>query len=131
MLGTFQHSSLRIEVNAKETDIRDSLLRPSQLQKWLWLQQFNPGLPERFQPGLTFTSSLGPVKIEHYVDVSQPNCLRLLLSHGIDGFHEWYWGEGWVQSRLEGISILPLNLGQTISLIQLREFLARKNIPQN
>ncbi len=130
MLGTFQHSSLRIEVNAKEADIRDSLLRPSQLQKWLWPQQFNPGLPEQFQPGLTFTTSLGPVTIQHYVDVSQPNCLRLLLSHGIDGFHEWYWGEGWVQSRLEGISILPLNLGQTISLIQLREFLVKKNIPQ-
>ncbi|HEY9866068.1 MAG TPA: hypothetical protein V6D21_17990 [Candidatus Obscuribacterales bacterium] len=131
MLGTFQQSSLRIEVNAKEADIRDSLLRPSQLQKWLWPQRFDPGLPEQFQPGLTFTSSLGPVKIEHYVDVSQPNCLRLLLSHGIDGFHEWYWGEGWVQSRLEGISILPLNLGQTLSLIQLRDFLARKNIPHN
>lgn len=131
MLGTFQHSSIRIEVNAKEADIRDSLLRPSQLQKWLWPQRFDPGLPEQFQPGLTFTSSLGPVKVQHYVDVSQPNCLRLLLSHGIDGFHEWYWGEGWVQSRLEGISILPLNLGQTLSLIKLREFLARKNIPQN
>lgn len=131
MLGTFQHSSIRIEVNAKEADIRDSLLRPSQLEKWLWPQRFDPGLPEQFQPGLTFTSSLGPVKVQHYVDVSQPNCLRLLLSHGIDGFHEWYWGEGWVQSRLEGISILPLNLGQTLSLIQLREFLARKNIPQN
>ncbi|CAD5962387.1 hypothetical protein [Planktothrix agardhii] len=130
MLGTFQHSSLRIEVNAKEADIRDSLLRPSQLQKWLWPQQFNPGLPEQFQPGLTFTTSLGPVTIQHYVDVSQPNCLRLLLSQGIDGFHEWYWGEGWIQSRLEGISILPLNLGQTISLIQLREFLVKKNIPQ-
>ncbi|HBW57332.1 MAG TPA: hypothetical protein DEF27_05815 [Oscillatoriales bacterium UBA8482] len=131
MLGTFQHSSIRIEVNAKEADIRDSLLRPSQLQKWLWPQRFDPGLPEQFQPGLTFTSFLGPVKVQHYVDVSQPNCLRLLLSHGIDGFHEWYWGEGWVQSRLEGISILPLNLGQTLSLIQLREFLSRKNIPQN
>ncbi|SKB16012.1 conserved hypothetical protein [Planktothrix sp. PCC 11201] len=130
MLGTFQQSSIRIEVNAKEADIRDSLLRPIQLQKWLWPQQFNPGIPEQLQSGLTFTSSLGPVKIQHYVDVSQPNCLRLLLSQGIDGFHEWYWGEGWVQSRLEGISILPLNLGQTISLIQLREFLVKKNIPQ-
>lgn len=131
MLGTFQQSSLRIEVNAKEADIRDSLLRPIQLQKWLWPQQFGPGLPEQLQPGLSFTSSLGLVKIKHYVDVSQPHCLRLLLSQGIDGFHEWYWGEGWVQSRLEGISILPLNLGQTISLIQLREFLVRKNIRQN
>ncbi len=127
MLGTFQQSSIRIELNAKEADIRDSLLRPSQLQKWLWPQQFNPGLPEQFQPGLNFTSSLGPVTIQHYVDVSQPNCLRLLLSQGIDGFHEWYWGEGWVQSRLEGISILPLNLGQTMNLIRLRDFLVNKN----
>ena len=131
MLGTFQQSSLRIEVNAKETDIRDSLIRPSQLQKWLWPQQFSPGLPEQFQAGLIFTSSLGPVTIEHYVDVAQPNCLRLLLSRGIDGFHEWYWGEGWVQSRLEGISLLPLNLGQTLSLIRLREFLATQNLAKS
>jgi hypothetical protein len=124
MLGTFQQSSLRIEVNAKEADIRDSLIRPSQLQKWLWPQQFSPGLPEQFQAGLIFTSSLGPVTIEHYVDVAQPNCLRLLLSRGIDGFHEWYWGEGWIQSRLEGISLLPLNLGQTINLMRLKDFLA-------
>jgi hypothetical protein len=123
MLGTFQHSSLRIEVNAKEADIRDSLMRPSQLQQWLWPQQFSPGLPEQFQTGLIFTSSLGPVTIEHYVDVAQPNCLRLLLSRGIDGFHEWYWGEGWIQSRLEGISLLPLNLGQTINLMRLKDFL--------
>ena len=126
MLGTFQQSSLRIEVNAKEADIRDSLIRPSQLQKWLWPQQFSPGLPEQFQAGLIFTSSLGPVTIEHYVDVAQPNCLRLLLSRGIDGFHEWYWGEGWIQSRLEGISLLPLNLGQTINLMRLKDFLASK-----
>jgi len=123
MLGTFQQSSLRIEVNAKEADIRDSLMRPSQLQQWLWPQQFSPGLPEQFQAGLIFTSSLGVVTIQHYVDVAQPNCLRLLLSRGIDGFHEWYWGEGWVQSRLEGISLLPLNLGQTINLMRLKDFL--------
>ncbi|MFM6194538.1 MAG: hypothetical protein ACKPEN_08040 [Planktothrix sp.] len=126
MLGTFQQSSLRIEVNAKEADIRDSLMRPSQLQQWLWPQQFSPGLPEQFQAGLIFTSSLGVVTIQHYVDVAQPNCLRLLLSRGIDGFHEWYWGEGWVQSRLEGISLLPLNLGQTINLMRLKDFLASK-----
>lgn len=39
-------------------------------------------------------------------------------------------GEGWVQSRLEGISILPLNLGQTLNLIRLRDFLVNKNQPQ-
>ncbi|MEG5215625.1 hypothetical protein QUB48_07680 [Microcoleus sp. ARI1-A5] len=42
-------------------------------------------------------------------------------------FHQWYWGDGWVQSRLEGVSLLPLNLGQTASLLRLREFLAGKH----
>lgn len=124
MLGTFQQSNLRIEVEASEVAIRESLSRPSQLQKWLWPQQFSPGLPEQFQAGMTFTSSIGPVTIQHYVDVAESNCLRFLLSGGIDGFHEWYWGEGWIQSRLEGISVLPLNLGQTMNLMRLKEFLS-------
>ena len=49
--------------------------------------------------------------------------LRMILKQGIDGYHEWLWGDGWVQSRLEGISLLPLNLGQTFSLLKLRLFL--------
>ncbi|NER31264.1 MAG: hypothetical protein F6J89_27510, partial [Symploca sp. SIO1C4] len=64
-----------------------------------------------------------PVTIQHQTEVVDDNCLRLILSQGIDGFHEWYWGDGWVQSRLEGVSLLPLNLGQTINLLQLRQFL--------
>ncbi|MGF1492512.1 MAG: hypothetical protein ACFBSC_08675 [Microcoleaceae cyanobacterium] len=123
MLGTFQQSSLRIEVEASEVLIRDSLTCPEQFRQWLWPQQFSPGLPERFKQGLSFTSSIGPVKIQHYVDVAETICLRMLLSEGIDGFHEWYWGQGWVQSRLEGVSLIPLNLGQTINLFRLREFL--------
>ncbi|EAW36485.1 hypothetical protein [Lyngbya sp. PCC 8106] len=126
MLGTFQQSNLRIEVEASEVAIRESLLRPSQLQQWLWPQQFSPGLPEQFQTGMTFTSSIGPVTIQHYVDVAESNCLRFLLSQGIDGFHEWYWGEGWIQSRLEGISVIPLNLGQTINLVRLKDFLSHQ-----
>ncbi len=81
-------------------------------------------MPEQLHQGLTFTSWTGPVTIRHQVEVATPTCLRLLLSQGIDGFHEWYWGEGWVQSRLEGISMLPLNLGQTLNLLRLRQFLA-------
>ena len=127
MLGTFQQSNLRIEVEASEVAIRESLSRPSQLQKWLWPQQFSPGLPEQFQAGMTFTSSIGLVTIQHYVDVAESNCLRFLLSGGIDGFHEWYWGEGWIQSRLEGISVLPLNLGQTMNLMRLKEFLSHQH----
>ncbi len=126
MLGNFQKSHLRIEVEASATAIRDSLLRPALLQQWLWPQRFAPGLPEELHAGLAFTSTIGPVTIHHQVDVAESNCLRLLLSQGIDGFHEWYWGDGWVQSRLEGVSLLPLNLGQTMSLLRLREFLAGK-----
>ena len=124
MLGNFHQSQLRIEVEASETAIRDSLLRPVQLQQWLWPQRLTAGMPEQLHQGLTFTSWTGPVAIHHQVEVATLTCLRLLLSQGIDGFHEWYWGEGWVQSRLEGISILPLNLGQTFNLLRLRQFLA-------
>lgn len=123
MLGTFQQSQIRIEVEASITAIRDSLLRPVHLQKWLWSQRFPAGMPEQLHQGLTFTNWTGPVAIHHQVDVATPICLRLVLSQGIDGFHEWQWGEGWVQSRLEGVSILPLNLGQTFSLLSLRQFL--------
>ncbi len=124
MLGTYQQSKLRIEVEAGEAAIADSLSRPAQLQKWLLLGRFDSNLPQEIYPGLTFTSWVGPIAIQHQVEVAQPNCLRLLLSGGIDGFHEWYWGEGWVQSRLEGVSLLPLSLGQTLSLLRLKEFLA-------
>lgn len=123
MLGNFQQSQLRIEVEASETAIRDSLLRPVELQKWLWPQRLSSGMPEQLQSGFNFTSWIGPVAIQHQVQVATPICLRLLLSGGIDGFHEWYWGEGWVQSRIEGISLLPLNLSQTLGLLRLRQFL--------
>ena len=123
MLGTFQQSHLRIEVEAPHTVIRDSLLNSEQLRQWLWLQRFSEGLPEQLHQGLAFTTWTGPVAIQHQVEVAQANCLRLLLSQGIDGYHEWYWGEDWVQSRLEGVSLLPLNLCQTLSLLRLRQFL--------
>ncbi|MBD2693705.1 hypothetical protein [Anabaena catenula] len=128
MLGTFQQSQIRIEIEASVNAIHDSLLRPAQLQKWLLGQSFAPGMPETLETGFDFTTSTGLVQIHHHVDVVKPNCLRLLLSNGIDGFHEWYWGEGWVQSRLEGVSILPLKLGQTLSLLSLRQFLASQKI---
>ena len=122
MLGQFQKSNLRIEVPATASVIRDSLLHTSKLKQWLWPQRLSPGLPEKLYSGLTFTSWLGFVPVEHKVELVNDNCLRLLLSQGIDGYHEWYWGEGWVQSRLEGISLLPLSLGQTLSLLRLRQF---------
>jgi hypothetical protein len=124
MLGTYQKSHLRIEVEASEQIIRDSLLETKKLIEWMWPQNFPSSLPEKLNTGLTFTSWLGLLAIDHEVQMIDENCLRLLLSKSIDGYHEWYWGEGWVQSRLEGISLLPLNLGQTFSLLKLKRYLA-------
>lgn len=124
MLGTFQKSHLRIEVEANEQTIRDSLLQIDNLSKWISPANFATSVSGKLQKGLTFTTSLGLITIEHEVQTAENNCLRLLLSRGIDGYHEWYWGDGWIQSRLEGISLLPLNLGQTFSLMRLRQFLA-------
>jgi hypothetical protein len=129
MLGTFQQSHLRIEVNAAAIAIQNSLLCPAQLQQWLWPQQLPAGLPDRLSAGLTFTMGFGPITVQQDVVIANANCLRLLLSRGIDGFHEWYWGDGWIQSRLEGVSLLPLNLGNTLSLWQLRQMLTDRVPP--
>jgi len=88
----------------------------------------SPNLPDNLEEGLTFTSWLGLIPIQHQVLLANDQCLRLLLSQGIDGYHEWYWGDGWLQSRLEGISLLPLNLGQTLSLLKLRLFLSNQKL---
>jgi hypothetical protein len=123
MFGTFQQSSLRIEVEATAEQLRESLTHPAKLQNWLWFERLSAGLPTELQTGLKFTGWVGPIPIQHQVDLSEPNRIRFLLSQGIDGFHEWAWGEGWVQSRLEGISLLPINLGQTVSLLSLKQAL--------
>jgi hypothetical protein len=122
MLGNFQESNLRIEVNASEQIIKDSLLERDRLKQWMWPQKF-ASLSGKLTPGDTFVSSLGLVEIDHKVDLVDDRSLRLILSKGIDGFHEWHWGDGWLQSRLEGVSILPLNLIQTFSLFRLRQYL--------
>lgn len=125
MLGSFQQSNLRIEVDAKEEAIKDSLLESDRLKQWMWPQNFT-SLSGRLSTGDTFISSIGLIEIEHQVEIVGDNCLRLLLSKGIDGYHEWSWGDGWLQSRLEGVSMLPLNLGQTVSLFRLRQYLNTK-----
>ena len=122
MLGSFQQRPLRLEVDASEKIIRDSLLESDRLKQWMWPQSF-ASLSGRLSPGNTFVSSLGLAEIEHQVEVVEDNSLRLLLSKGIDGFHEWHWGDGWLQSHIEGVSLLPLNFGQTFSLFRLRQYL--------
>ena len=121
MFGNFQRSELRIEVPATPSTIRDRLLSPSALKKWLFPQQVSFSSPDLLTLGTKFETSFGSLVVESQVDRVDSQCLRLLLSQGVDGYHEWYWGEGWVQSRLEGISLLPLNLYQTATLLRLRQ----------
>jgi hypothetical protein len=71
--------------------------------------------------GFQYRSTFGPIVVEYIVDRVDSQCLRLLLSNSIDGYHDWSWGEGWVQSRIEGISLIPLNLHQTTTLLRLRQ----------
>ncbi|MGB3291910.1 MAG: hypothetical protein WBB01_02835 [Phormidesmis sp.] len=137
MFGTYQHSNLRIEVAASADKINESLTEPERLKKWLWPQQLNlsvDGIPVnnwsassnsvvKLSEGQEFESTLGPAKVGHKVEKLSAGGIRFVLSGSIDGFHEWQWGDGWVQSRLEGISLLPLNRGQTVSLFRLKQYL--------
>lgn len=120
MFGTFQQSQLRIEVQASGMVIRDCLLSGALLQQWLFPAQISLTPSEVLQQGLSFTTGLGPIAIHHDVERVDERSLRLILSQAIDGVHEWHWGDGWVQSALTGVSLLPLHLGQTASLLRLR-----------
>lgn len=125
MFGTFQQSHLRIELKASAQAIGESLLYPEKLRQWLLPQEISSGLPNQLELGLTFTSRFGLITIKHEVEMLGESYVRLLLSEGVDGYHEWCWDEGWVQSRLEGVSLLPLNLAQTATLLRLRQFVER------
>ena len=63
----------------------------------------------------------------HEVQSVTDHSLRLILSGAVDGYHEWQWGDGWVQGRLEGVSVLPLKLSQTLTLGRLRMVAANRS----
>ncbi|WP_404790212.1 hypothetical protein [Altericista sp. CCNU0014] len=124
MLGTFQQSQLRVEIGATASQLNQAILRTAQLRQWLFPQILTGNLLAELSPGLTFTSWIGFVPVEHNVDAVETEGLRLILSRGIDGIHEWQWGDGWVQSCLEGVSFLPLQAGNTATLLRLKAYLA-------
>jgi hypothetical protein len=124
MFGTFQQSQLRIELSATAPQLTQALTDTTHLRRWLLPQIIVGELPRELSLGLIFTSWTGFLPVEHRVDALDANSLRLLLSRGIDGIHEWQWGEGWVQSCLEGVSLLPLQAGNTASLLRLKTYLS-------
>lgn len=127
MFGNYQKSNLRLELDASASQISESLTVPDNLKQWLWPQHLSIGA-KALSEGEVFSSTLGPalgiVKVNHQVEALSPKGIRFLLSGSIDGFHEWQWGDGWVQSRIEGISLLPLSLGQTLGLTRLKQHLS-------
>jgi hypothetical protein len=120
MLGNFQQSQIRIEVAASATAIRQKLMSPVCLRQWLAPAKLSLANDALLQVQSVFSIELGPIKVDQMVSVASIDSLRLILSAGIDGYQEWYWGDGWIQSRLEGISMLPLGLLQTANLTRLR-----------
>jgi hypothetical protein len=128
MFGTLQQSSLRIEIAASADRLRACLTQPADLQKWLKFQRFPAGLPEVFTAGSKFTSYGGyAVPIQQTVEFVETDRIRFLLAQGIDGFHDWAWGDGWVQSQIEGVSLLPIGVGQSASLLLLKQYVKRLN----
>jgi hypothetical protein len=123
MLGTFQSSRLRIEVDATAQQLTHVLLGTVHIRRWLWPQYIEGALPPELHPGLTFTSYLGGIPVAHEVAIVEANALRFILSRAIDGFHEWHWGDGWIEVQLEGVSLLPLHLGQKATLLRLQTYL--------
>lgn len=121
MFGQFQQSNIRLEVKASSSTISESLTQSEQLKKWLWMQRWEK-LPNTLEVGAEFTTYLGFAPVTHCVEALNDQGVRFILSQGIDGFHEWSWSDGWLQSHLEGVSLLPLNLGQTVALLSLRHF---------
>lgn len=126
MFGSFQESKIRIEVQAPATIIRESFYHTKQLKTWLWTQHFERNLPDRLSPDLTFSTWIGPVEIQHQVAIADEQGLRFILSKGIDGYHEWSWGDNWIQGRLAGISLLPLNLGQSVALNNIKNYVEKQ-----
>ncbi len=124
MFGTFQQSQMRVEIEATASQLSRVLLQTASLRRWLLPQVIPEALPEELSTGLTFTSWAGFVPVAHSVAAVDADGVRLLLSRGIDGVHEWHWGEGWVQSCLVGVSYLPLQAGNVAALLRLKTYLA-------
>lgn len=123
MWGKFQQSELRIEISATENELRDSLVKVESLKKWFYPLQLKDKSKLELSSGDKFTFTLAMIEIHNEVKMINSNCYCVMLSGGIDGYQEWCWGDGWIQSRLEGISFLPLNLTQTLNLLRLRFWL--------
>jgi hypothetical protein len=126
MFGNFQQSHLRIELSATAQEIGRQLGFADGLRRLLAPSKVSLTGQEQLRSGDRFTATFGWVQVEQQLAVVSDRGLRLLLHGGIDGYQEWSWGDGWVQSRTEGISVLPLTALQTLQLIRLQQVLGHR-----
>ncbi|MBE9221240.1 hypothetical protein IQ215_00880 [Cyanobacterium stanieri LEGE 03274] len=126
MLGKFQSSQLRIEIEAGENILRQSILEVDSLKRWFFPLGLDKQLSSSLTKGARFKAYVGLAEINHEVKCIENNCICFILSGAIDGYQEWCWGDGWVQSSLEGVSLLPLKLGHSFNLFKFREFVGYK-----
>ncbi|TAD77624.1 MAG: hypothetical protein EA001_09715 [Oscillatoriales cyanobacterium] len=131
MFGNFQQAQLRLEIEATAAQIAESILHPAAWRHWIGPQRFSQPLPDRLTTGTVYTSWLGPLEIEHRVQWATDRSLCLVLAGAIDGYHERHWGDGWVQSSVAGVSVLPLRLGHVTSLWRLKTHLERQEHPSH
>jgi len=128
MLGHFQHSALRVELPATRQQIRQALVEPAALRQW-WFPGWPPEVDGPLTPGQRVELWWGVVPILAQVRDLRPDYLQWQFSRSVDGLQTWYWGEGWVQVQLEAVSLLPLGVGQTWQLWQLRAYIRRTSAP--
>ncbi|AGY57932.1 hypothetical protein [Gloeobacter kilaueensis] len=124
MFGSFQQSTVRVQVAAGAATIRRCLTQFDLVRRWAWTQSFPASLPEAMEAGLEFYSYFGPVPLGHRIARLNDNSLEMVLWQGVDGHIRWRWGDGWIQCTVAGVSLLPLALGQTAMLDSLTRFAA-------
>lgn len=129
MLGSFQQSTLRLEVDAQAEALRRCLTEAELLRQWMWPQQLEPGIPEQLEVGVIFESHVGLLTTGHRVDHCGEGRLQVVMWGAMDGLSEWVWGNGWAQLRVEAISLLPVAAGVWLSLRQLQRFAPQVRIP--
>ncbi|MEM6446558.1 MAG: hypothetical protein AAFY57_14695 [Cyanobacteria bacterium J06642_2] len=121
MLGTLQSSTTRIEVDATAAQLRKCLTDPATISRWVQPLEVVDAAAPSLEVGSQFFTRIGPLQFGHEVTELTDGQLTLILWGGMDGWNEWLWGEGWVQLRMEGVSLLPLGLGQSVMLRRLQE----------
>ena len=122
MFGRMQVATVRVAVDVSAEQLSRYLTDTTLLRRWVWPQQLEAGGPEHLSEGAEFYSRWGPARIGHQVRALGNDRMVLALWGAIDGWNEWRWGDGWVQLHVEGVSLLPLQIGLNVALHSLQRF---------